>query len=55
MDKRWANLTKLEYETFSKIIVGSAPISDFDKFVTQWGSEGGTLITDEINATINEK
>ncbi len=52
MDKKWANLTKLEYETFSKIIVGQAPIEDFDKFVTQWNSEGGSQVTEEINAAI---
>ncbi|MDD2533113.1 MAG: extracellular solute-binding protein [Eubacteriales bacterium] len=53
MEKRWANLTKLEYETFSKIIVGQASIDEFDTFVSQWNEEGGAQIVEEINAMIN--
>lgn len=52
MEKRWANLTTLEYETFSKIIVGQASIDEFDKFVSQWTSEGGEQVTKEINEAI---
>jgi putative aldouronate transport system substrate-binding protein len=54
MDKRWANLKKLEYETFSKIIVGQEPISDFDTFVQQWKQEGGDQITQEIQESLNQ-
>ncbi len=51
-EKRWANLTTLEYETFSKIIVGQASIDEFDAFVSQWTSEGGDQVTAEINEAI---
>lgn len=52
MEKRWTNLNKLEYETFSKIIVGQAPISSFDTFVDKWKNEGGTTITQEIQSSL---
>jgi putative aldouronate transport system substrate-binding protein len=48
MEKRWANLEKLEYETFSKIVTGQAPISSFDTFVKKWKAEGGDTIIKEI-------
>ncbi|MBW5447590.1 extracellular solute-binding protein [Cohnella sp. CFH 77786] len=54
MDKRWANLTKLELETFSKIIIGREPISAFDTFVSKWKDEGGNQITEEIQSTLNQ-
>jgi putative aldouronate transport system substrate-binding protein len=53
MDKRWANLKKLEYETFSKIIVGQ-PIDTFDSFVEQWKKEGGDQVTKEIQESLNQ-
>lgn len=52
MDRRWANLKKLEYEIFSKIIVGAKPVSDFDSFVEQWKKEGGDKVTQEIQSTL---
>lgn len=52
MEKRWANLRKLEYETFSKIIVGQQPISEFDTFVQRWKQEGGDQITQEIQSSL---
>ncbi len=54
MEKRWNNLDKLEYETFSKIIIGQAPISAFDTFVEQWKKEGGDQITQEIQSSLNQ-
>ncbi|MBE9918097.1 hypothetical protein G8C92_29290 [Paenibacillus donghaensis] len=42
-------LSKMEYETMIKIIVGSSPISDFDAFATKWKSGGGDKITQEVN------
>jgi putative aldouronate transport system substrate-binding protein len=48
MEKRWANLEKLEYETFSKIVTGQAPVSSFDTFVKKWKAEGGDTIIKEI-------
>ncbi|MNJ49553.1 hypothetical protein D3C77_447910 [compost metagenome] len=54
MEKRWSNLSKLEYETFSKIIVGQEPISAFDEFVTKWKAQGGDQITKEIQESLNK-
>ncbi|WP_424767351.1 hypothetical protein [Paenibacillus sp. sgz302251] len=53
MEKRWANLSTLEYATFSKIIVGQEPISSFDTFVKKWNDEGGSQITEEIQSSLN--
>jgi putative aldouronate transport system substrate-binding protein len=49
MISRKATLEKLELETFTKIIYGSAPVDDFDKFVEQWKKLGGDDITKEVN------
>ncbi|MFB5763559.1 extracellular solute-binding protein [Paenibacillus medicaginis] len=48
MESRWSNLKKLEDETFLKIIMGAAPIDDFDKFVDDWKRQGGDRITEEV-------
>ncbi|WP_420832295.1 extracellular solute-binding protein [Paenibacillus humicola] len=48
MESRWANLQKMEDETFLKIILGAAPLDDFDKFVKDWKAQGGERITDEV-------
>lgn len=50
MESKWANLQKMEDETMLKIIVGSSPISSFDKFVSDWKAQGGTTITSEVKA-----
>lgn len=44
-----ATLTKIQDETFLKIIMGKAPVDEFDKFVTQWNKLGGEQITKEVN------
>ncbi|TLS53187.1 extracellular solute-binding protein [Paenibacillus antri] len=44
-----ATLQQLEMEVFTKIIMGAAPIDDFDKFVADWGKLGGDKITQEVN------
>ncbi len=49
MTERGSTLTKMEVEEFTKIIMGSVPIDDFDKFVKQWQSTGGDDLTKEIN------
>ncbi|WP_284645524.1 extracellular solute-binding protein [Paenibacillus silviterrae] len=49
MGKNGVQLTKLMQETFTKIIMGNLPVDDFDKFVTQWKSQGGDEITKEVN------
>jgi putative aldouronate transport system substrate-binding protein len=48
MESRWSNLRKLEDETFLKIVMGAAPLDDFDKFVKDWKSQGGDKITEEV-------
>lgn len=49
MAGKWSALQKLEGETFTKIIMGAAPIDEFDKFVSSWNRLGGETITSEIN------
>jgi putative aldouronate transport system substrate-binding protein len=44
-----ATIQKLELETFTRIITGDAPISEFDNFVASWNRLGGQRITEEIN------
>lgn len=39
----------MESKTFSEIVYGKAPLSDFDKFVEEWKAGGGELITKEVN------
>lgn len=43
-------LQQLTLENVTKIINGSTPVSDFDKFIEQWKSLGGDAITEEVNA-----
>jgi putative aldouronate transport system substrate-binding protein len=52
MQRRWANLRKIEDETFLKIVLGLEPLSAFDDFVAQWRREGGDQITNEVTALI---
>jgi putative aldouronate transport system substrate-binding protein len=47
MDTKWANLDKLESETYLKIIHGEDPVDSFDTFVQQWKAQGGDEITKE--------
>jgi putative aldouronate transport system substrate-binding protein len=46
-----ATLDKMELDTFTKIIMGAAPISEFDKFVDNWNNLGGKDATKEVNDT----
>ena len=55
MEARWANLEKMEDETFAKIVLGQAPIESFDKFVEDWHKQGGQEIIDEITELIKNK
>lgn len=55
MEKKWANLKKLEDETFLKIVAGQLPIDEFDKFVEEWKSLGGDEITEEVVAEVAAK
>lgn len=49
MEMKWANLKKLEDETFLKIILGTVPLDEFDAFVAKWKDQGGDQITKEVN------
>ena len=53
METKWANLKKMEEETFAKIIMGKADISEFDTFVENWKKQGGDQILKEINEELN--
>lgn len=54
MQAKWANLKKMEEETFAKIIMGKADISEFDTFVENWKSQGGDQILKEINEELSK-
>lgn len=45
---------KMEEETFAKIIMGKADISEFDTFVKNWKSQGGDQILKEINDELSK-
>lgn len=49
---KWANLKKLEDETFLKIILGTASIDTFDQFVADWKAQGGDALTAEVQAIV---
>ena len=53
MDSKWSNLTKLEEETFAKIITGKAGLEAFDSFVEEWKASGGDEITKEIQDEVD--
>lgn len=49
MGKYGVKLEKMESEVFNKIVMGVAPITDFDKFVDDWKKQGGDEIAKEVN------
>jgi len=55
MVSKGSSLKKMELEVFTKIIMGSSPIDDFDKFVKDWNSVGGEAITKEVNDWYQEQ
>lgn len=42
-------LSQMQNETYVKIIMGSAPLSEFDTFVANWKKAGGDKMTKEVN------
>ncbi len=49
METNWANLQKLEEETFIRIVTGDLPVdTGFDQFVEDWKEQGGQTILKEI-------
>lgn len=49
MGKHLVKLTKLQEETFTKIVAGLSPLEAFDQFVKKWKEAGGDEITGEVN------
>lgn len=49
-----AALTKMQEETYLKIITGEKPIDAFDQFVDNWKKAGGEQITNEVKKEIGE-
>ncbi len=50
METNFANLEKLEEETFVKIVTGEIDVeSGFETFVNDWNTQGGTQIISEIS------
>ncbi|WP_313560149.1 extracellular solute-binding protein [Ruminiclostridium cellobioparum] len=49
MAEKKAVMDMMEKEVFIKIIMGAAPIDEFDKFVSDWYKIGGKEITQEVN------
>jgi putative aldouronate transport system substrate-binding protein len=49
MGKHQIKLSKLQEETFTKIIAGMSPIEEFDAFVKKWKDAGGDEISGEVN------
>ena len=51
METNWANLEKLEEDTFIKIVTGVEDVeTGFAQFVENWNAQGGAQIIDEIAA-----
>ncbi|RKN86350.1 extracellular solute-binding protein [Paenibacillus ginsengarvi] len=50
-----ANLEKDMQETFTKIVAGALPLSEFDAFVERWYKAGGEQMTAEVNAWYESK
>ncbi|WP_062105850.1 extracellular solute-binding protein [Bacillus niameyensis] len=55
MVSKGSSLDKLTDETFTKIIMGSDSIDNFDKYVEDWKKLGGDKITEEVNEWYKEK
>ena len=52
----WGILESKRDEAFVKIIVGEAPLSDFDEvWLAYWETQGGKAITEEVNAWYAER
>lgn len=54
MAMKWPALLKMEEETFTKIIMGKAPLDSFDSFVAEWKKSGGDEITQEVEEVIKK-
>lgn len=50
ISEKGATLKQMRDEAFTKIIMGKAPITEFDAYVDKWHKLGGDDITAEVNA-----
>jgi multiple sugar transport system substrate-binding protein/putative aldouronate transport system substrate-binding protein len=48
LEQRWPNLWKMEQQVMMSIITGKSDISAFDKFVTDWKSQGGDQVLKDV-------
>jgi len=55
MDRKWANLKKLEDEAFFSIVMGNKPLEEFDRFVSDWKAQGGDEIAAEIGEELKQR
>ncbi|XID95145.1 extracellular solute-binding protein [Paenibacillaceae bacterium WGS1546] len=55
MERKWANLKKLEDETFFSIVMGNKPLEEFDRFVADWKAQGGDEIAAEIAEELKQR
>lgn len=55
METNSASLSTLEEENFVAIVTGAKPVEAFDDFVEQWKKQGGTKITEEVQALAEKK
>lgn len=49
MQNYMETLQDLEYNSFASIITGNEPLDAFEQFVASWYSQGGDVITEEVN------
>ncbi|WP_313627680.1 extracellular solute-binding protein [Enterococcus italicus] len=47
-DRNGAQISKLEEETFIKYVTGEESLNNFDKYVSDWNSQGGKAILEEM-------
>lgn len=52
MKSRWWRLKEKEQEAYLKIICGAEDISYFDRFAEEWSEQGGSVITEEVRASV---
>lgn len=52
MSDFWSNLQTLETTYLQSIIIGDKEVQAYDEFIEKWKSEGGTMITEEVNELI---
>lgn len=54
MSAQWAEMQKIESETYLQIVLGQKPISAFNTFVQEWNALGGQQITQYIQQNMKD-